>query len=212
MQRTAAHLYRLDPATLQISRLTTPDDAMVSGFSFSADGKRVAFQAASADDAPRDLRLGIPLEAPAADPDDRAGRGLDPGHARGHLLEEQGRDGDRGRAHQAGRFRSGEEIRPAVRHPRRADGRRPAGACSRATRATTRRTSGPPAAPSSSRSTTGAAPDTGPSSASSTTATSASATPGTSCRASSISSRRAGSTRAGSAAWAGARAATSRPS
>jgi dipeptidyl aminopeptidase/acylaminoacyl peptidase len=48
MQRTAAHLYRLDPATLQISRLTTPDNAMVSGFSFSADGKRVAFQAATA--------------------------------------------------------------------------------------------------------------------------------------------------------------------
>ena len=48
MQKTAAHLYRLDPATLQISRMTTPDDAMVSGFSFTQDGKRVAFQAASA--------------------------------------------------------------------------------------------------------------------------------------------------------------------
>jgi dipeptidyl aminopeptidase/acylaminoacyl peptidase len=47
MQKTASHLYRLDPATLQISRLTTPDDAMVSGFSFSKDGKRMAFQAAS---------------------------------------------------------------------------------------------------------------------------------------------------------------------
>jgi len=47
MQRTASHLYRLDPATLQISRLTTPDDAMVSGFSFSKDGKRMAFQTAS---------------------------------------------------------------------------------------------------------------------------------------------------------------------
>jgi len=47
-QRTAAHLYRLDPGSLQISRLTMPDEAMVSGFSFSSDGKRVAFQAATA--------------------------------------------------------------------------------------------------------------------------------------------------------------------
>jgi dipeptidyl aminopeptidase/acylaminoacyl peptidase len=48
MQKTAAHLYRLDPVTLQISRMTTPDEAMVSGFSFSRDGKRVACQAATA--------------------------------------------------------------------------------------------------------------------------------------------------------------------
>ncbi len=47
MQKTAAHLYRLDPASLQIARLSTPDDAIVSGFSFSKDGKRLAFTAAS---------------------------------------------------------------------------------------------------------------------------------------------------------------------
>jgi dipeptidyl aminopeptidase/acylaminoacyl peptidase len=47
-QRTAAHLYRLDPKTLQIGRMSVPDDAMASGFSFSSDGTRVAFQAASA--------------------------------------------------------------------------------------------------------------------------------------------------------------------
>jgi len=47
LQRTAVHLYRLDPATLQISRLTTPDEAMASGFSFSSDGKRVAFLSAT---------------------------------------------------------------------------------------------------------------------------------------------------------------------
>jgi len=46
-QKTASHLYRLDPETLQISRLSAPDEAMVSGFSFSSDGKRVAFQAAT---------------------------------------------------------------------------------------------------------------------------------------------------------------------
>ncbi|MCX6570184.1 MAG: S9 family peptidase [Candidatus Aminicenantes bacterium] len=47
MQKTAAHLYRLDLESLQIARLSAPDDAIVSGFSFSRDGKRLAFTAAS---------------------------------------------------------------------------------------------------------------------------------------------------------------------
>jgi dipeptidyl aminopeptidase/acylaminoacyl peptidase len=47
MQKTAAHLFRLDPATLAIERLSGPDGAMVSGFSFSKDGRRAAFQAAT---------------------------------------------------------------------------------------------------------------------------------------------------------------------
>ncbi len=47
MQKTAAHLYRLDPSSLQIARMSTPDDAIVSGFSFAKDGKRMAFAAAS---------------------------------------------------------------------------------------------------------------------------------------------------------------------
>jgi len=47
LQKTAAHLYRLDPESLQIARLSAPDDAIVSGFSFSRDGKRLAFAAAS---------------------------------------------------------------------------------------------------------------------------------------------------------------------
>ena len=48
MRKTAAHLFRLDPESLQISRMSAPDEAMVSGFSFSKDGKRTAFQAATA--------------------------------------------------------------------------------------------------------------------------------------------------------------------
>lgn len=48
LRRTASHLYRLDPETLQISRMTTPDDAMAGAFSVARDGKRVAFQTASA--------------------------------------------------------------------------------------------------------------------------------------------------------------------
>ena len=47
MQKTAAHLYRLDPASLQITRASAPEEVMVSGFSFSKDGKRMAFSAAS---------------------------------------------------------------------------------------------------------------------------------------------------------------------
>ena len=47
MQKTAAHLFRLDPATLAIERISGPDGAMVSGFSFSADGRRASFQAAT---------------------------------------------------------------------------------------------------------------------------------------------------------------------
>jgi dipeptidyl aminopeptidase/acylaminoacyl peptidase len=47
LQKTAAHLYRLDLESLQIARLSAPDDAIVSGFSFSRDGKRLAFTAAT---------------------------------------------------------------------------------------------------------------------------------------------------------------------
>jgi len=44
-QRTAAHLFKLDPVSLRITRVSAPDDAMVSSFSFSKDGKRMAFTA-----------------------------------------------------------------------------------------------------------------------------------------------------------------------
>jgi len=61
-QKTAAHLYRLDPGTLQISRVSAPDEAMVSGFSFSGDGKRVAFQAAAPTSLPEICVSGFPWE------------------------------------------------------------------------------------------------------------------------------------------------------
>jgi dipeptidyl aminopeptidase/acylaminoacyl peptidase len=65
MRRTAAHLYRLDPVSLQIARLSAPDDAIVSGFSFSADGKRMAFQAASPTTLPEICVSGFPFKARA---------------------------------------------------------------------------------------------------------------------------------------------------
>ena len=46
-QKTAAHLFRLDPSSLQITRVSAPDDAVVSSFTFSQDGRRMAFMASS---------------------------------------------------------------------------------------------------------------------------------------------------------------------
>ena len=47
LQKTAAHLFRVDPTTGKITRLTTPDNLMAGGFSLSKDGKQIAYTAAS---------------------------------------------------------------------------------------------------------------------------------------------------------------------
>ena len=47
LQKTASHLFHLDPATLMITRITSPDSLMAGSFSFTRDGKRMAFSAAS---------------------------------------------------------------------------------------------------------------------------------------------------------------------
>ncbi len=46
-QKTAAHLFKLDPGTLRITRVTGPDAFMGGSFSFTRDGKTMAFTAAS---------------------------------------------------------------------------------------------------------------------------------------------------------------------
>ncbi len=46
-QKMSAHLFRLDPASLKIERLTGPDAFYGSGASFAKDGKTFAFTAAS---------------------------------------------------------------------------------------------------------------------------------------------------------------------
>ena len=46
-QKTAAHLFKLDPATLAITRISRPEAFMGGSFSFSRDGKLMAFTAAS---------------------------------------------------------------------------------------------------------------------------------------------------------------------
>jgi dipeptidyl aminopeptidase/acylaminoacyl peptidase len=46
-QKMASHLFRLDPSSLKITRISEPDNALIGGVSFSRDGKRLAFSAAS---------------------------------------------------------------------------------------------------------------------------------------------------------------------
>ena len=42
-QKTSAHLFRLDPASLKIDRLTKPDNLIATQFSFSKDGRQMTF-------------------------------------------------------------------------------------------------------------------------------------------------------------------------
>ncbi|HEX9760374.1 MAG TPA: S9 family peptidase [Candidatus Acidoferrales bacterium] len=42
-QRMAAHLFRLNPATRAIERVSTPDDGIYFGFNFTADARQAAF-------------------------------------------------------------------------------------------------------------------------------------------------------------------------
>jgi dipeptidyl aminopeptidase/acylaminoacyl peptidase len=46
LKKTAAHLYRLNPATGEVEQVTHPDDVVANGFSFSKDFSQVAYRAA----------------------------------------------------------------------------------------------------------------------------------------------------------------------
>ena len=46
-QKTASHLFHVDPATARITRVSSPDPLMGGSFSLTADGKRMAFTASS---------------------------------------------------------------------------------------------------------------------------------------------------------------------
>ncbi len=46
-QKTALHLFRVDPANAKINRVTSPDNLMAGGFSLSHDGHKMAFTAGS---------------------------------------------------------------------------------------------------------------------------------------------------------------------
>jgi dipeptidyl aminopeptidase/acylaminoacyl peptidase len=47
LQKTASHLFRVDPASGKITRLSRPDDLMAGSFSLTRDGRTAAFTAAS---------------------------------------------------------------------------------------------------------------------------------------------------------------------
>ncbi|MGI8783511.1 MAG: S9 family peptidase [Acidobacteriota bacterium] len=47
LQKTASHLFRIDPERLQVTRVSGPDDLMAGSFSLTRDGRRMAFTAAS---------------------------------------------------------------------------------------------------------------------------------------------------------------------
>ena len=47
LQRTAGHLFRMNPATGAIARVSSPDELMGGAFSLDRDGRRVAFTAGS---------------------------------------------------------------------------------------------------------------------------------------------------------------------
>jgi dipeptidyl aminopeptidase/acylaminoacyl peptidase len=48
LQKTAAHLFRVDPAAASVTRVSMPDALAMQGASFSADGSRLAYVAGSA--------------------------------------------------------------------------------------------------------------------------------------------------------------------
>jgi dipeptidyl aminopeptidase/acylaminoacyl peptidase len=47
LQKTAGHLFRVDPAGTAITRVSGPDNLMAGGFSLARDGQRMAFSASS---------------------------------------------------------------------------------------------------------------------------------------------------------------------
>jgi len=47
LQKTAGHLFRVDPSGTAVARVSGPDDLMAGGFSLTRDGQRMAFSASS---------------------------------------------------------------------------------------------------------------------------------------------------------------------
>jgi len=47
LEKTASHLYRVDPATAKITRVSGPNDLMAGGFTLTRNGRRVAFSLSS---------------------------------------------------------------------------------------------------------------------------------------------------------------------
>ena len=122
LQKTAGHLFRMNPATGAIARVSSPDELMGGGVqprsrrpARGVHGRLACHSAGALRLRHRRLRTESP------DQHDGAGGGADRRHSRAGLVEEQGRRGDRRRVDQAGRLRSVEEVSAALHHSRRAD-------------------------------------------------------------------------------------------
>ncbi len=147
LQKTASHLFRLDPQTAKITRITGPDNLMAGGFSLTRDGQRMAFYSKLAGRAERNLYFRCEeFFAARSDQHDRAGQAVHSRHARAYLVEEPGRRNDRRRADQACRLRSFEEVSRCFASYTEARRELIARAASPRTRVITLRTSGPRAA------------------------------------------------------------------
>jgi dipeptidyl aminopeptidase/acylaminoacyl peptidase len=59
--KTSSHLFRLDPGSLAVTRVTVPDDFQGGSFSLSGDGKTLAFTSASATALPEVCVSGFPV-------------------------------------------------------------------------------------------------------------------------------------------------------
>ena len=64
LQKTAGHLFRLNPATGAITRVSAPDDLMGGSFTLDRDGRRVAFTAGAARKVPELLVSNLDTFAP----------------------------------------------------------------------------------------------------------------------------------------------------
>ena len=139
------------PTTLEIARLDGPDASYLAGATLTADAKRVAFVAQSPTGSGRGLRLRIcPWTPRTLTRMTEQVEGFVLGTR--EVISWKSKDGTpiEGVLIKPADFDPGQEIRPSLRHPRRADGGRPSGPLRRPP-LLSRRTSGPPAAPSSSR-------------------------------------------------------------
>ena len=66
LQKTASHLFRLDPSTGAVARVTAPDDLMAGAFTLSKDGRRVAYTAGSVKTLPEVFVSDVAAFAPRA--------------------------------------------------------------------------------------------------------------------------------------------------
>ena len=122
LQKTASHLFRVDPGTTKITRITGPDRLMAGEFSLTHDGRKMAFTSASPTSLGEVFLTEVSSFAPRklTDMTEQTKPFI---LGKPEVISWTSQDGtdDRRRAHQACRLRSVEETPTPVHHPRRSD-------------------------------------------------------------------------------------------